>query len=169
MNPLDGAAGVRGLRVADHALLDDQAAMEAADPGRMLRATASAGAQVRESASLAAEADFRPGKHRYITHQQARAIDSAIDQYNATIADAVRHARSEGRRWYLLDLCGILDGLAQRRYVDDSDAAEANGWEPYPLPAEFEGLLVRRFRVDQRRSAPVDALPVRVCFRCLPR
>ena len=60
MNPLDGAAGVRGLRVADHALLDDQAAMDAADPGRMLRATASAGAQVRESASLAAEADFRP-------------------------------------------------------------------------------------------------------------
>jgi D-arabinose 5-phosphate isomerase GutQ len=60
VNPLDGAAGVRGLRVADHALLDDQAAMEAADPGRMLRATASAGAQVRESASLAAEADFRP-------------------------------------------------------------------------------------------------------------
>jgi glucose/mannose-6-phosphate isomerase len=60
VNPLDGAAGVRGLRVADHALLDDQAAMEAADPGQMLRATASAGAQVRESASLAAEADFRP-------------------------------------------------------------------------------------------------------------
>jgi len=30
VNPLDGAAGVRGLRVADHALLDDQAAMEAA-------------------------------------------------------------------------------------------------------------------------------------------
>jgi len=96
-----------------------------------------------------AEADFRPGKHRYITHQQARAIDSAIDQYNATIADAVRHARSEGRRWYLLDLCGILDGLAQRRYVDDSDAAEANGWEPYPLPAEFEGLTTRFFLSDR--------------------
>ena len=60
MNPLDGSAGVRGLRVADHALLDDQAVMEAADPGQMLRATASAGAQVRESAALAAEADFRP-------------------------------------------------------------------------------------------------------------
>jgi glucose/mannose-6-phosphate isomerase len=60
VNPLNGSAGVRGLRVADHALLDDQAAMEAADPGQMLRATASAGAQVRESASLAAEADFRP-------------------------------------------------------------------------------------------------------------
>ena len=34
-----------------------QAALDAADPGQMLRATASAGAQVRESASLAAEAD----------------------------------------------------------------------------------------------------------------
>ena len=96
-----------------------------------------------------AEADFRPGKHRYITHQQARAIDSAIDQYNSTIADAVRHARSEGRRWYVLDLCGILDGLAQRRYVDDSNAAEANGWEPYPLPAEFEGLTTRFFLSDR--------------------
>lgn len=58
MNPLDGSAGVRGVRQADHALLDDRAAMTAADPGQMLRATASAGAQVRESAALAAEADF---------------------------------------------------------------------------------------------------------------
>lgn len=60
MNPLDGSTGVSGLRVADHALLDEQAAIIAADPGEMLRATASAGAQVRESAALAAEADFRP-------------------------------------------------------------------------------------------------------------
>ena len=30
-----------------------------------------------------AEADFRPDKHRHLTHQQARAIDSAIDQFNA--------------------------------------------------------------------------------------
>src|SRR6185437_3040059 len=51
-----------------------------------------------------AEEDFRPDKHRNITHQQARAIDSAIDQYNATIAEAVRSARSEGRHWFLLDL-----------------------------------------------------------------
>lgn len=58
MNPLAGGAGVRGHRQADHALLDDQAAMEAADPGKMLWATASAGAQVRETAALAAEADL---------------------------------------------------------------------------------------------------------------
>jgi hypothetical protein len=96
-----------------------------------------------------AEADFRPDKHRSITHQEARAIDSAIDQYNTTIVEAVRHARSEGRRWYLLDLCGILDGLAQRRYVDDDEAAGRNGWTPYPLPAEFAGLDTRFFRSDR--------------------
>jgi glucose/mannose-6-phosphate isomerase len=55
---LDGTAGVRGHRHVDEALIDDPAAVDAADPGRMLRATASAGAQVRESAALAAEANL---------------------------------------------------------------------------------------------------------------
>jgi glucose/mannose-6-phosphate isomerase len=54
----DGSAGVRGHRHTDLELLDDPAALDAADPGQMLRATASAGAQVRESASLAAEANL---------------------------------------------------------------------------------------------------------------
>ncbi len=51
-------SGVRGSRAIDEALLDDVAAMERADPARMLRATASAGAQVREMAALAAEANL---------------------------------------------------------------------------------------------------------------
>ena len=51
-------AGVRGSRTIDEALLDDVAAMERADPAQMLRATASAGAQVREMAALAAEANL---------------------------------------------------------------------------------------------------------------
>jgi glucose/mannose-6-phosphate isomerase len=55
---IDGTAGVRGHRGIDEALLDDQAALEGADPGEMLRRTASAGAQVRESAALAAEANL---------------------------------------------------------------------------------------------------------------
>jgi hypothetical protein len=55
---LDGTAGVRGHRHVDESLIDDPAAVEAADPGQMLRATASAGAQVRESAALAAEANL---------------------------------------------------------------------------------------------------------------
>ncbi len=58
MVPLDGTAGVRGSRTVDEALLDDPAALERADPGRMLWATASAGAQVRESAALVAEANL---------------------------------------------------------------------------------------------------------------
>jgi hypothetical protein len=57
-SPVDGTAGVRGLRVADEALLDDPAALTDNDPGGMLRFTASAGAQVRESAALAAEANL---------------------------------------------------------------------------------------------------------------
>ncbi|GAA4450593.1 SIS domain-containing protein [Phytohabitans houttuyneae] len=52
------SASVRGRRTVDEALLDDPAGMAENDPGGMLRATASAGAQVRESAALAAEANL---------------------------------------------------------------------------------------------------------------
>jgi len=58
-NPMEaGGTGVRGHRIVDQSLLDDEKAMLDNDPGGMLRATASAGAQVRESAALAAEADL---------------------------------------------------------------------------------------------------------------
>ncbi|MEV7329030.1 SIS domain-containing protein [Micromonospora sp. NPDC093244] len=55
---IDGTAGVSGRRDADEALLDNPAALAEHDPGDMLRHTASAGAQVRESAALAAEANL---------------------------------------------------------------------------------------------------------------
>jgi glucose/mannose-6-phosphate isomerase len=55
---LDGMAGLRGHRYVDEALLDDGERLRAADPSRMLFALASAGAQVRESATLAAEANL---------------------------------------------------------------------------------------------------------------
>ncbi|MGC4805029.1 SIS domain-containing protein [Micromonospora sp. DT233] len=55
---MEGTAGVSGRRHADEALLDDPAALAELDPGGMLRFTASAGAQVRESAALAAEANL---------------------------------------------------------------------------------------------------------------
>jgi glucose/mannose-6-phosphate isomerase len=57
-SPIDGSAGVRGHRIVDEALLDDPAALAELDPGGMLRSTASGGAQVRESAALAAEANL---------------------------------------------------------------------------------------------------------------
>jgi hypothetical protein len=56
--PIEGASGVHGHRIVDESLLDDEKAMLASDPGGMLRATASAGAQVREAASLASETDL---------------------------------------------------------------------------------------------------------------
>lgn len=89
---------------------------------------------------------FQKSRDRYITHQQARAIDSAIDQYNDVIADAVKVARAQGRDWYLLDLCGLLDSLAYRRYDNDPLAAQKNNWQPYQLPAEISNLDTRFFR-----------------------
>ncbi|HWS37330.1 MAG TPA: SIS domain-containing protein [Actinoplanes sp.] len=56
--PLSGSSGVNGHRVADESLLNDEKSMLGNDPGGMLRATASAGAQVRESAALAGEVDL---------------------------------------------------------------------------------------------------------------
>jgi hypothetical protein len=56
--PMDGTSGVNGHRIADASLLDDEKTMLGNDPGGMLRATASSGAQVRESAALAAETDL---------------------------------------------------------------------------------------------------------------
>jgi hypothetical protein len=95
------------------------------------------------------EQDFDPAKHRHLTHQQARAIDSAIDQYNDTIAEAVRHARSRGRDWFAFDLCGVLDGLAYRRFVTDDAAAANNDWQAQPLPPELADLDTRFFRSDR--------------------
>ncbi|MFG1655257.1 SIS domain-containing protein [Micromonospora chersina] len=55
---MEGTAGVSGHRHADESLLDDPDRLREQDPGGMLRFTASAGAQVRESAALAAEANL---------------------------------------------------------------------------------------------------------------
>lgn len=55
---MEGTAGVSGHRHADESLLDSPELLAEQDPGGMLRFTASAGAQVRESAALAAEANL---------------------------------------------------------------------------------------------------------------
>ncbi|WP_089009242.1 SIS domain-containing protein [Micromonospora viridifaciens] len=55
---MEGTAGVSGHRHADESLLDDPELLAERDPGGMLRFTASGGAQVRESAALAAEANL---------------------------------------------------------------------------------------------------------------
>jgi len=86
-----------------------------------------------------ADPDFDPRDDPYITGAEARAVDSAIDQYNDAIAQTVAAARRDGLDWYLLDCAGLLDRLAQRRYLEDPNARPA-WWSPYPLPPELGAL-----------------------------
>jgi hypothetical protein len=82
---------------------------------------------------------FDPGRDRHITEQEARAVDAAIDLYNQDIEEVVRDARRGASGappldWYLLDIAGLLDRLASRRYITDPNA-RPSWWTPYPLPA----------------------------------
>jgi hypothetical protein len=82
---------------------------------------------------------FNPSQDPKITSQEARAIDSAIDQYNQHITATVAQARQGGLDWYLFDLAGVLDRLAYRRYIEDPNAQPA-WWRPYELPAVLAAL-----------------------------
>lgn len=82
---------------------------------------------------------FDPAKHQHITGQQARAIDSAIDQYNDVIAAVVRSGREQGKDWYLFEAAGLLDRLASRRYIEHPDA-QPSWWTPFPLPPALQAL-----------------------------
>jgi lysophospholipase L1-like esterase len=82
---------------------------------------------------------FDPADDPHLTSDEARAIDSAIDMYNDTIVASVGAARAEGLDWRVLDLAGLLDRLASRRYLQDPDARPA-WWTPYELPAELQAL-----------------------------
>lgn len=89
------------------------------------------------------EDDFNPEKNPHITGQEARAIDSAIDQYNDYIVEAVRAGRNEGRDWYVFETAALLDRLASRRYIEDP-AARPEWWNKvggeYKLPPELQAL-----------------------------
>jgi hypothetical protein len=103
--------------------------------------------------------DFNPDKHPRITENEARAIDSAIDQYNESITEVVRQARLQGKDWYLFELCGLLDRFANRRYIEDLDARPdwwyAVGGE-YKLPPELEeitpALTSLFFRSEEKKG-----------------
>ena len=49
---------------------------------------------------------------------------------------AGRKAKSD---WYLLDVAGLLDRIAARRYIDDPNARPP-WWTPYPLPPALAEL-----------------------------
>lgn len=89
--------------------------------------------------------DFDAHQDRSITGPQARAVDYAIDLYNTDIEKAVGSERrgeapdGQARDWYLLDVSGLLDRLAARRYMDDPNA-RPRWWTQYPLPPALAAL-----------------------------
>ena len=85
------------------------------------------------------DTQFNQAVDPYITGNQARAIDSAIDMYNDAITAMVSTARQEGRDWLLLDIAGLLDRIAARRYLLDP-AAMPSWWIPYQLPPQIAAL-----------------------------
>jgi 2-polyprenyl-3-methyl-5-hydroxy-6-metoxy-1,4-benzoquinol methylase len=57
-------------------------------------------------------------------------------------------------------------GWILRNKIDwGGDEFHLHAWSP----AEFESLLSRHFRVVAQRHSPSDRLPIRACFRCVPR
>ncbi len=86
-----------------------------------------------------ADADFDPTVDPHITEQEARAVDSAIDQYNDAIVARVKTARQQGKDWYVLDVAGLLDRLAFRRYEKDR-TARPPWWTKYQLPPALTQL-----------------------------
>ena len=83
--------------------------------------------------------DFDEKVDPHVTEQQARAIDSAIDQYDYAITEAVETARNDGLDWYLFEVAGLLDRLAARRYISDP-LARPEWWRKYELPPELRAL-----------------------------
>ncbi len=86
------------------------------------------------------DTQFNPAVDPFLTGNQARAIDSAIDMYNDAITAVVRTARQDGRDWLLLDTAGLLDRIATRRYINDP-AARPSWWTPYQLPPQIAALV----------------------------
>jgi hypothetical protein len=79
---------------------------------------------------------FSPNRHACLSGNQLRALDFAVDQYNRHIVARVREERGKGFDWRVLDVAGMLDRLAFRRYFLD-DAAQPNWWTPYELPDPY--------------------------------
>ncbi|MCZ9881674.1 hypothetical protein [Arthrobacter sp. B2a2-09] len=94
------------------------------------------------------DADFDANIENCLTGDDARLIDAAIDQYKWAIKQRVHDERTKGNDWYVVDLCGLLDRVAYRRYLA-SPQSRPYWWEEVKLvlPAE---LLAMSPRPDTR-------------------
>ena len=94
---------------------------------------------------------FDPREDPHITGPQARAIDYAIDAYNDVIQATVEQARDAGRDWYLLEIAGVLDRLAHRRFIEDPNGAPGVV-DAVPAAAGAAGAATRaRLALPDRR------------------
>jgi hypothetical protein len=103
---------------------------------------------VKEEAILA-----NPERFPHLTAGQVRAVDSAIDQYNEAICEQVRSARGAGLDWHVIDLCGVLDRLALRRYIEHPEA-RPDWWTPYEIPQALIDALGFTPTTEFLRSGP---------------
>jgi len=94
-----------------------------------------------------------PDRFPHLKADQMRAIDSAIDQYNEAICDTVRAARNAGLDWHLVDTCGVLDRMAQRRFVEHPEA-QPDWWTPYEIPRALTDALGFTPTTEFLRSGP---------------
>lgn len=79
---------------------------------------------------------FKPNRHPCLTGDDLRVLDFVVDRYNDYIVARVRQGRNEGKDWRILDLAGMLDGLAYRRFLVD-EQARPPWWESYVLPDAY--------------------------------
>ena len=94
-----------------------------------------------------------PDRYPHLTAGEVRAVDSAIDQYNEAIVETVKAARGDGLDWHVVDISGVLDRMALRRYVDHPEA-RPDWWTPYELPPALLDALGFTPTMEFLRSSP---------------
>jgi hypothetical protein len=94
-----------------------------------------------------------PDRYPHLVADQVRAVDSAIDQYNETIVATVKAAREAGLDWHIVDISGVLDRMAQRRYIDHPEA-RPDWWTPYEIPQGLRDALGFEPTTEFLRSSP---------------
>ena len=78
------------------------------------------------------DGEFHPDRHPCLSGDQLRVLDFVVDEYNDHIA-RVAATRSN---FSVLDIAGILDRLAYRRFMLDKEA-QPDWWTPYDLPDDY--------------------------------
>ena len=83
--------------------------------------------------------DFDPADDPNITRTRPGPSIRRSTSTTTRSSGTVRDARKKGRDWYVLDVAGLLDRLAARRYVE-TPRRVPDWWRPYELPPALQQL-----------------------------